>query len=197
MDAAQQVERLVSLLHECAVAGERDPETRFPGPAAFARMLDHEVERAVRCKTSLSLVLLDAGAVEAGAEAACGAHLAEVLVNQKRKYDFAARLGTTEFALLLPGTGLTATRILAARVLGKLDQMADTNIGTCRMGIASIKGLVSLAPEKFQSLAQEALERCGDAVADRIQAAPIPDIGMTPKSTLVHSQEKRFLFTGR
>lgn len=218
--AEPQLARLLKILEALARETGRDLETGLPGAEVFARVLDLEMERTVRTKTALALALVrivrapenpgpDQNPTLPGPDT-FAASVAEVLGRYTRRYDVVARLAGNDFALLFPGAGLLRARLTMERIMAELDKLVLVAPGltpACA-GVAGTKGLAKVPPVEFLALAREALDsataQARDAgmdglppLADRIVAAPIPDLGLTPKTTLVHSQEKQFLFTGR
>ncbi len=101
-----------------------DPETGlFDGPYA-AFKLDEEFKRAVRFHHPLSLILLDCGVAEWPEDDADRrtllAEIASTFLNYCRDVDVLARFTSTEFLLLLPGTGPDGAETLARRMLDEL-----------------------------------------------------------------------------
>lgn len=181
-----------------------DPATGLPDDKAFAWTLEVEVERAVRNQTSLSLALLEIGS-PAGCAPMAGEDLERAMTQatglitaDRRKYDFIARTDGNRFAMLYPGIGLQRTRSVLERMQAGIDSL---NVQTperfaSSVGIASIKGRIPMTGKDFLGLAEGALSQARNRGGGIIVEAPIPDIAVTPKSTLVHSREKQFLFTG-
>jgi predicted signal transduction protein with EAL and GGDEF domain len=66
---------------------------------------------------------------------------------------------------------------------------------TMSMGLASYRG--KQVPDEGQLLeaADQAMYRAKRAGKDRIEAAPILDLGLGEERTLVHQNEKQFLFS--
>jgi len=129
--------------------------------------------------------------------------LAGALLGHKRAYDLAARIGGEEFALVLPGSGLAQAESTLERILQEIRQRkvlcdgVDEPVGvTCSAGVVCTKGRASVSLEQFVDMADKALYEAKRQGKDRLAKAPIPDLFDPSRATLVHAQEKKFLFTG-
>ncbi len=198
---------LVRTLEHLAAQADFDPTTGLPGRISFAWALENEVERAVRNQTSLSLALFDiewrdrlTGVTISASESLEErmVQAAAIITAGKRRYDFIARMADNTFALFFPGIGLQRTTSTMERLQNDVCTMmnAQAEHVTCKVGIASIKGRIPMMGNDFIALAEKALVEAKGMGDKALVAAPIPDIAVTPKSTLVHSREKQFLFTG-
>lgn len=208
-DLFPELQRLQDRLTRLAHLSEHDPLTGLSNRRAFERVLDLEVERCRRNRTSVSLVVLDLDDFKRvndtyghplGDKALVA--VANVLLAEKRRYDLAARTGGEEFSLVLTGIGLIRAQTMVDRVLKTIRELRIECNGeairlTCSAGIASYKGRVALTPAELVSLADKALYEAKHSGKDRHVSAAIPDMAAPlPEKSLVHSNEKKFLFTG-
>jgi diguanylate cyclase (GGDEF)-like protein len=197
---------LVRTMEDLAAHADFDSTTGLPGSISFVWALENEVERAVRNQSSLSLALLDIDWIDqtTGISVPAGegleefmAQAAAVITAGRRRYDFIARMSDNRFAIFFPGIGLQRTMSTLERLLNDVCTMnAQAEHVACNVGIASIKGRIPMMGKEFIALAENALAEAKAKGDKALVAAPIPDIAVTPKSTLVHSREKQFLFTG-
>jgi two-component system cell cycle response regulator len=111
-----------SLAREEALA-TRDSLTGLPNRRALYDRARVELSRAARAKTSVGLILVDLDHFKrindeyghaAGDEAL--RRVAEVLQRNKRDYDHTGRWGGEEFLVVLPGTSLSQTAMVAERI---------------------------------------------------------------------------------
>jgi diguanylate cyclase (GGDEF)-like protein len=202
--------RIQQTLKELVFLSEHDPLTRLHNRGAFERILAAELIRSSRSGQSLALVLLDLDdfkQVNDNYGHPCGDRVLEtigaLLAAEKRTYDYAARVGGEEFALILPGVGMVraegivARLIESARTLRVVCDGVDTPLRvTISAGIACTKGKVATSREKLYALADEALYTAKALGKDRVHCAAIADLTAPPEKTQVRADEKRFLFTG-
>jgi two-component system chemotaxis response regulator CheY len=111
-----------SLAREEALA-TRDSLTGLPNRRALYDRARVELSRAARARTSVGLILVDLDHFKrindefghaAGDEAL--RRVAEVLLRNKRDYDHTGRWGGEEFLVVLPGTSLSQTAMVAERI---------------------------------------------------------------------------------
>ncbi|MFP5221250.1 MAG: GGDEF domain-containing protein [Acidobacteriota bacterium] len=209
-DATPHLERIQRTLEELAHQTRHDPLTGLANRRAFEKNLKMELERAYRSGSSLSLAILDLDDFKSVNDTyghVCGdrvlAATAGTLLSHKRGYDLAARIGGEEFALILPGSGLVQAEATLGRVLEEaksrkvLCEGVPTPVSvTCSVGLVCTKGKMVMSVDRFVDMADKALYEAKAQGKDRIVKAPIPDLLETPQATLVHAQEKQFLFTG-
>lgn len=202
--------RIQQTLKELVFLSEHDPLTKLHNRGAFERILAAELIRSSRSGQPLALVLLDLDDFKAVNDTyghPCGDRVLEtmgaLLAAEKRTYDYAARVGGEEFALILPGVGMVRAEgiverlIESARTLRVVCDGVDTPLCvTLSAGIACTKGKVAISREKLYAMADEALYAAKAEGKDRAHCAPIADLAGTPEKTLVRADEKRFLFTG-
>ncbi len=208
-DIYPAVQELQTRLETLARQSEHDPLTGLANRRAFDRTLDLEMERTRRNKTPLCLVLLDLDNFKSVNDThghPCGDKVlttfAALLVEHKRRYDMAARIGGEEFALILSGVSQIKAHGIVERLLIALRQ---TNIScgeatisiTSSAGLASYKGKVDLSTQELFELTDKALYEAKHQGKNRVINAPMPDMVIPePDKTLVHSNEKQFLFSG-
>lgn len=187
---------------------DHDPLTSLANRRSFERTLDLEIERARRSRVPVSLALLDLDDFKTvndthghPAGDLVLRRLAEVLEQGKRRYDLAARIGGEEFALVLSGVGLVKSAEILERILESFSTVRFEGSGeesfsvTFSVGIASYRGNVELAVPELVSLADEALYRAKRLGKNRVTVAPLPDVDkVANEATLVHANEKKFLF---
>lgn len=197
-------------LQDLVFLSEHDPLTKLYNRGAFDRILAAELVRATRAGQSLALVLLDLDDFKSINDTyghPCGDRVLEtigsLLASEKRSYDYAARVGGEEFALILPSVGLVRAEMVISRLVEAARSLTircdgvETPIRiTLSAGLAITKGKMRMAPEKLYALADAALYQAKAAGKDRVMVAPIADLTGPPEKTLVHADEKRFLFTG-
>ena len=209
-DALPHLLHIQHTLEELTHQTQHDPMTGLANRRAFERTLKLELERALRAGTNLTLAILDLDDFKAINDTyghLCGDRvlvaLAGIILANKRSYDMAARIGGEEFAVILPGSGLVQAEGTMERLIEEVRErrvvcegVSQTVSVTVSVGLACTKGRVPLSAERFLDMADKALYQAKAAGKDRIVKAPIPDLLETPMATLVHSQEKQFLFTG-
>ena len=202
--------RIQETLKELVFLSEHDFLTKLYNRGAFERILSAELVRACRAGQSLALVLFDIDDFKAVNDThghLCGdrvlADFSAMLLSEKRAYDYAARIGGEEFALILPSVGLVRAEMVISRILAAARALEIDCDGvptpvhvTVSAGLAITKGKMPTSREKLYALADGALYQAKAAGKDRIMAAPIADLTGPPDKTLVRADEKRFLFTG-
>jgi len=141
-----------SELSSLAAASRRDPLTGLPNRRAFEEELGREAARAARAGAPLAVVALDVDRFKAvndtHGHAAGDAVLREVGVRigaAVRAGDLAARIGGEEFALLLPGAGLTGAVELAERLRAAI-AAAPVDAGGTPLAVTVSLGCATLAP---------------------------------------------------
>jgi diguanylate cyclase (GGDEF)-like protein len=202
--------RIQATLRELVFLSEHDPLTKVYNRGAFERILAAELIRASRAGQSLALVLLDLDDFKAVNDSyghPCGDRVLEtigsLLQAEKRSYDYVARVGGEEFALILPSVGLVRAEMVIERILEAVRSLRVVCEGvnsplhiTLSAGLACTKGKMVTTREKLYALADEALYKAKTTGKDRLVAAPIADLTGPSEKTLVRADEKRFLFTG-
>lgn len=185
----------------------QDSLTGLVNRRGFDSTMTLEVERSTRFKTPLTLCIMDLDNFKAVNDTyghPCGDEVlqavASILLSEMRMIDTAARIGGEEFALLLPGTGLARAQKLLQRIQSVIKATVincgpDKLAVTMSMGVASYRGKLPPDPEKLLVEADKALYRAKRAGKNRIEVAPILDIIHGEDPSLVHQDEKRFLFS--
>jgi diguanylate cyclase (GGDEF)-like protein len=132
-----------------------DPKTGLFNAAHFRSELEEELERSRRFDRPLSIVMCDLDLLRdinnryghvAGDIVLLG--IAEILQEEVRAYDLAARFGGEEFALLLPETTVADAAEIAERVRMKLAHTRFTIPGRTRSVQATVSCGVAGYPEQ-------------------------------------------------
>ena len=188
-----------------------DPMTGLANRRTFERNLDMEIERAKRNLTPMSLAMIDLDDFKAindthghlkGDEVLV--RIGETLASLKRRYDIAARIGGEEFAVILAGVGMVKAEEILSRLLESIRELEfDTpDHGsvfrvTTSIGLTSYRGRVDMTPARLMDLADKALYEAKESGKNKIVVSALPDLDAAPRETLVHANEKSFLFTGK
>jgi diguanylate cyclase (GGDEF)-like protein len=178
---------LGALVDELAQSSTTDSLTGLANRRSFDERLAHEVERAARHGTPLSVLLVDVDGLkkvndEGGHEAGDAAlrAVAEGLRRSCRRTDLAARTGGDEFGVLAPMTTAARALELASRIRATLASLpAAMRAPTVSIGIADLASAGSSSPESITSAADAALYRAKTAGRDRAVVA----ITTEPRST--------------
>jgi diguanylate cyclase (GGDEF)-like protein len=148
----------------------RDELTGLPNRTSIVELLDREMERAVRDRSTLSIVLADIDHLgkinETHGQGAGDEVLKEVgrrLEHAIRSYDAAGRFQGGEFLLVLPSfeadAGVERLRKIHDSICGRAMACNGVSLNvTCSFGVSI------LAPTHFYS-SEELLERAGQAMA--------------------------------
>lgn len=200
-----------AVLDKLSYETEHDPLTGLSNRRAFERLLDQEIERSKRGKTPVSLAILDLDDFKVindtwghlkGDEVLID--IADLLSRNSRRYDLVARIGGEEFAIIISGVGLFKAEQMLNRFLDQVREMKFTspdgrekfNI-SCSVGLTTYKGLAELEMNNFIEHADKALYKAKEAGKDCICTTDPVDLQTVTKQTLVHANEKKFLFTGK
>lgn len=209
-DIAPHLNHIQSVLQELSYKTEHDPLTGLSNRRVFERTLDQEIERTRRSKTPLTLAILDLDNFKQVNDT--WGHLkgdevlidfADLLSRNSRRYDLVARIGGEEFAIILSGVGLVKAKQLLERLLEGVRELTFNKPGsnetfsiTCSAGISCYKGMVDVQMHELISKADKALYKAKKSGKDQLCSADILDFEAVTKETLVHANEKKFLFTG-
>ncbi len=209
-NATPHLNHIQSVLEELSYKTEHDPLTGLSNRRVFERVLDQEMERSRRNKTPLSLAILDIDNFKSINDT--WGHLkgdevlidfGEMLAHGSRRYDLVARIGGEEFAVILSGVGLFKAQQLLQRLLDKTRELSfstpDNNDKfsiTCSAGVVCYKGIVPTTISDLVEKADKALYEAKNTGKDKVCTADVLDYEAVNKETLVHANEKKFLFTG-
>lgn len=200
---------LQQVVEEMARQRDTDSLTGLANRRAFTRRLETELERSLRVKNEVSLIVLDLDHFKKVNDTyghPCGdtvlQELAKLLLHSVRAYDVAARLGGEEFALLLPGANLYKAQALAERLLATLSrtvincQGAEPFSVTFSAGVSCCSGAAPCTADALLQQADKALYAAKNAGRNRVHAYRAEGVTPAERATLVHSNEKQFLFSG-
>jgi diguanylate cyclase (GGDEF)-like protein len=208
---APHLVHLQKILEDLTYRNEHDSLTNLANRAAFERVLELEFERTGRTGAPLSLAMFDVDDFKKVNDShghPCGdkvlVELAGILLAGKRGYDLAARIGGEEFVLVLPGAGMVRAQAVVERLLETLRERvffcsprgAESFRVTASVGLACHRGGAGLSPKELIDMADKALYKAKHNGKNRVEKAPLPPLPEDIRKTFVHSEEKRFLFTG-
>lgn len=195
-------DRLDTLAHQ----SDHDPLTGLVNRRGFDRIFKAELDRAKRQNLHLSLAVVDVDHFKSVNDRfghPCGdlvlKELAGILAADKRVYDTAARTGGEEFALILPGAGPRRAGAVVDRMLDvfrsrRFECESDLFSVTFSAGIAHAKGGLNTTAEEFVKLADKALYQAKAEGRNRIVSVKAEAVEHWARTTMVRSEEKRFLF---
>ena len=160
-----------------------DPLTGLANRRKFAERFNHEIERAARIPSPLSLLMIDIDHFKAvndrhghPAGDACLKELAARLTRSARTVDLVARFGGEEFVVLLPDTSADGSLLAAERMRFEIQaQPFDIEDGATRLpitvsvGTATVAG-VALTSEELLARADEAVYRAKRAGRNQVCA---------------------------
>ena len=177
----RQADRLAAL-------SETDALTRLPNRRALRQRLQHELRRAERYGTPMSLLFADVDGLkrindEHGHAAGDQAirRVAAAITDTLRTSDLGARWGGDEFAMVLPNADAVAARHSAERLFAHLSEARgdpSTQV-TVSVGIATFDpGHVTvMSLEQLEQNADRALYSAKEAGRNRIVAASVAEQG--------------------
>ncbi|MEZ0575872.1 GGDEF domain-containing protein [Halodesulfovibrio aestuarii] len=202
------IANLQRVINDLTHKSERDALTGLYNKQAFEHKLSMELQRVERSNGQLSLAMIDLDDFKSINDTfghSCGDEvirtLADMLDASTRGYDHAARVGGEEFALLLPGAGPLRAKALMDRLCS---MFADTLIKckgatiqcTFSAGVASLKGRNKAKGQDLFDVADKALYRAKNAGKNQVHVTRQLIEFEYDRSTMVHSNEKQFLFSG-
>jgi diguanylate cyclase (GGDEF)-like protein len=171
----RQADRLTAL-------SETDALTRLPNRRALRQRLVHELKRAERYRTPVSLLFVDVDGLKqindqyghaAGDQAI--RRVAAAITATLRASDLGARWGGDEFGMLLPNTGSDSARQSAERLFADLprEDGDPANRVTVSVGVATFDPAQtkSMTIEQLAQAADRALYAAKEAGRNRIVAA--------------------------
>lgn len=166
-----------------------DPMTCVGNRRYWESSLSVEVERAIRSRMPLSVLMVDLDHLKTLNDAhghGCGdralALVAEVLRDTCRSRDVAARFGGDEFGVLLPRTRITEAKVVAERIRSELARRRTTlgtpldGAVTLSIGIADLDGITTPSSRLLFESADRALYHAKTAGRDRIEVRPAPSL---------------------
>src|SRR4051794_11986570 len=185
-------------------ASRTDPKTGLANAAWFLEQAEHELQRAVRFETTLSVLVADLDLLRninnayghlAGDVVLKG--VADVLRNEVRTYDIACRFGGEEFALLLPAADVEEALALAERIRGRVGReryAVPTSVEpiavTVSVGVATLGEHGSTIKELLHA-ADLALYRAKVEGRDRVRIASPDDDEQVPPAAVAALQQDR------
>ncbi|WP_432736658.1 GGDEF domain-containing protein [Maridesulfovibrio sp. FT414] len=209
-NATPHLRHVQQVLEELSFKTEHDPLTGLSNRRVFERVLDQEMERSRRNKTPMSLAILDIDNFKSINDT--WGHLkgdevlidfAEMLSHSSRRYDLVARIGGEEFAVIFSGVGIFKAQQLVQRLLENTRLLSFSTPDsknkfsvTCSAGLVAYKGLVESSMNNIIDKADKALYEAKKTGKDKVCTAEVLDFSAVNKETLVHANEKKFLFTG-
>ncbi len=142
----------------------------------FDRCLTEELERAIRYKTPLSLILFDIDHFkqvndrlghQVGDQVLI--ELAKVILTNKRQNDRVARVGGEEFAILAPGANINNAKDFAEKLRSVVAANNFSNIDglTCSFGVSQLKEEDSM--DSFFKRADDALYKAKENGRNKVE----------------------------
>lgn len=177
-------QRLRMALNQQRRLAATDALTGLPNRRAFSKHLNAEFKRAVRFDEDLAVLLLDIDHFKhindqyghAIGDAALKAVASRVAISLPRSFDFFARLGGEEFAVVLPQTDTEGAALVAERLRSAVAetpfQCGDHLISiTVSIGVSAWserRGITAATPEDVLDLADQRLYVSKRAGRDRV-----------------------------
>src|SRR3954453_328837 len=185
-------------------ASRTDPKTGLANASWFLEQADHELQRAVRLETTLSVLVADLDLLRninnayghfAGDVVLKG--VADVLRNEVRTYDVPCRFGSEEFAVLPPAANVEEALALADRIRNRVGRerfaiptSVDPITATVSVGVATLGEHGSTIKELLHA-ADLALYRAKVEGRDRVRvASPEDDAQVAPGAVTALQPEK-------
>ena len=173
------------------MAGHAKSSLRPLAGSEFQRELERESLRAKRGRCPLSLVLFAPIFQDARSKETNARKLLRCIESHASPCDALGLLPEMRYALVLPGAGVFKAQNMTQSIL----QDFENSGGNCAAGIASAEPPENACAETLLQQALAALlqmrEHNGKINVYREQTA-----NLSLRKTLVHSHEKRFLFSG-
>lgn len=149
-----------------------------------------EMDRARHCQQPLALALIEPESSDAMSA------LLSLALSQLRSFDHASLLSHGLVAVVLSGTPLASAERLLGSLLRRIRQTCAPSL-VCSAGLVGYGGLAELTPQALIACAQNALADARRLGGNRLEVAPSADAALASRETLVHANEKHFLFTGK
>lgn len=200
--------QLQNAVEELAHQRDHDPLTGLMNRRAFMRHVELELQRVQRGSAELCVAIVDLDNFKRVNDTwghACGdmvlCRMADILRDATRAYDVAARIGGEEFVLLLPG----ATPLRAQALLERLLQRMSAEHFECRgeafrvtfsAGVTGCRAATFCRADELIDRADKALYEAKTSGKARVLVHRLPGVSDYDRSTMVHSDEKQFLFSG-
>ena len=185
-------------------ASRTDPKTGLANAAWFLEQSEHELQRAVRFETPMSVLVADLDLLRninnayghlAGDVILMG--IADVLRNEVRAYDVPSRFGGEEFAILLPNADVDEAMALAERIRSRVGRerfAIPTSVEpitvTVSVGVATLGDHGNTIKELLHA-ADLALYRAKVEGRDRVRVAnPEDDAAVPPGAVAALAQDR-------
>src|SRR5437763_6053469 len=185
-------------------ASRTDPKTGLANAVWFLEQSEHELQRAVRFETPMSVLVADLDLLRninnayghlAGDVVLMG--VADVLRNEVRAYDVPSRFGGEEFALLRPAAGVDEALALAERIRGRVGRerfaiptSVEPITATVSVGVATLGEHGSTIKELLPAV-DRALYRSKVEGRDRVRIASPDDDEQVPPGAVAALQQDR------
>jgi hypothetical protein len=173
------------------MAGHAKSSLRPLAGSEFQRELNNESLRAKRGPCPLSLVLFAPTFQDARSKEAHARALLRCIESHASPCDALGLLPEMRYALVLPGAGVFKAQNMAESIL----QHFENTGGNCAVGIASAESPENACAETLLQQALAALRHIREQ-GGRISVYRAQAENLSLRKTLVHSHEKRFLFSG-
>src|SRR4051812_14253889 len=185
-------------------ASRTDPKTGLANAAWFLEQAEHELQRAVRFETQMSVLVADLDLLRninnayghlAGDVVLIG--IADVLRNEVRAYDVPSRFGGEEFAILLPNADVDEALALAERIRSRVGRerfaiatSVEPITVTVSVGVATLGEHGNTIKELLHA-ADLALYRAKVEGRDRVRVAnPEDDSAVPPGAVAALAQDR-------
>src|SRR3954453_5158518 len=185
-------------------ASRTDPKTGLANAAWFLEQSEHELQRAVRFETPMSVLVADLDLLRninnayghlAGDVVLIG--IADVLRNEVRAYDVPSRFGGEEFAILLPNADVDEALALAERIRSRVGRerfaiatSVEPITVTVSVGVATLGEHGNTIKELLHA-ADLALYRAKVEGRDRVRVAnPEDDAAVPPGAVAALAQDR-------